>query len=147
MHTITEKQIKQIAKQISKEYKEIQYSKVLEVIAHSLGYKDYNALYTLFGNKPDSTQTIKETPITHTQPIKEPKQVVLQGKVCPNCNGAKGWEVAIETSPENVMWYSDGEFFELGYKECFWCSGTGRVTNKRIKEMKKLKRDNEYGGC
>jgi len=209
MQMITEKQIKNIAKQISQENKKIQYSRILEIISHSLGYKDYNSLYAKFkeeGNRVlaklgsdalaspfDEAKTIvsdefrkmsnKEILIerptldfvsakledtahtlgfsdysafkdynisyyaqknSHEEPKTKKKKITLVGKVCPNCKGEKGWEVGVETSPENTMWCSDGVCYELGYKECFYCSGTGRTTNKRIKEIKKMKRENLF---
>lgn len=177
MQNITEKQIKQIAKQISQEYKNVQYSKVIEVISHSLGYKDYNALSAKF--KKECNKEI-ERPIkdlidikldniahslgfsdytafkdynasyyaeqkAHTH--KEIKKTVLYGKICPNCDGKKGWEVGVVASVDDFMWIDEGEYMDIGYKECFWCSGIGRATNKRIKEMKRLKRENKDFSC
>jgi hypothetical protein len=157
MQNITERQIKQIAKEISQEHEKIKYSKVLEVISHSLGYKNYNTLSAKFkeeGNKKifierpilDFVSTKLED-TTHSHEKTKKKEIVLVGKVCPNCNGNKGWEIGIIASANNFMWIDDGEYMDIGYKKCFWCSGTGRATNKRIKEMKKIKRENEKFSC
>lgn len=62
-------------------------------------------------------------------------------KECPNCKGKGGWEVSVSTTVDDMMWYDDGEFFTLVQKECFWCSGAGRITNRRLKEVKKIKRE------
>ena len=63
---------------------------------------------------------------------------------CQNCNGEGGWNIAVPCSPENTMWISDGECMELGFKECFWCKGTGKISEERLKEVKKLKKKSKY---
>ena len=60
---------------------------------------------------------------------------------CKNCNGEGGWEIAVSCSPEDTMWIDDGECMAFGYKECFWCKGTGKITKKRILEVKKNKKE------
>ena len=59
---------------------------------------------------------------------------------CQNCNGEGGWDIAVKCSPENTMWISDGDCMELGFKECFWCKGTGQISKDRITEVKELKK-------
>ena len=66
---------------------------------------------------------------------------ITEGKECPNCKGEGGFEVSVQTTVDDMMWYDDGDFYTLINKECFWCSGTGKITNKRIKEVKKMKRE------
>jgi len=61
---------------------------------------------------------------------------------CKNCNGAGGWDVSVPCSPEDVMWVSDGECMELGWKECFYCKGVGQLTKERLKEVQKIKMKN-----
>ena len=63
-------------------------------------------------------------------------------KECPNCKGNGGFDVGIPCSPENIMYISDGECMELGWKDCFWCSGKGKTTEERILEVKKIKKHN-----
>ncbi|MEA2028862.1 MAG: glyoxalase superfamily protein [Campylobacterota bacterium] len=59
---------------------------------------------------------------------------------CPNCKGEGGWDIAVETDAYNAMWLDDGEFFELGYKKCFWCEGVGELSSLRLEEVKKIKK-------
>ena len=60
-------------------------------------------------------------------------------KKCINCNGSGGWDIAVPADGVDVMWVSDGECMELGYKKCYWCDGKGELDEKRISEMQKLK--------
>jgi len=64
--------------------------------------------------------------------------------ICKNCDGEGGWNIAIPTSPENTMWISDGESMELGWKKCFYCKGTGKITLERLKEVKNIKKKPKY---
>jgi hypothetical protein len=61
-------------------------------------------------------------------------------KECTNCSGQGGWDIAVPTSADNVMWIDDGECMELGFKQCFWCGGSGKISEEREKKMKALKK-------
>lgn len=63
-------------------------------------------------------------------------------KECPNCKGNGGFEVGIPCDPNYTIYISDGECMELGWKDCFWCSGKGKVTEERILEVKNIKKHN-----
>jgi hypothetical protein len=91
--------------------------------------------------KPKRQLSIAENKSAALNFYKEESRRKREGRDCPNCNGKGGWEVEVQTSIDDMMWYDDGDFYELINKECFWCSGTGRITNKRIKEVKKMKRE------
>ncbi len=76
MQTITEQQTKTIAKEIvklSKENTPLKHSNVLEIISHSLGYRDYNALSA----KLKTLSLLKEkseyepTRMIHSEPLSE----------------------------------------------------------------------------
>jgi len=71
--------------------------------------------------------------------MKESEEGINMEK-CINCNGQGGWDIAVQTSAENVMWVSGGDYMELGYKECYWCKGSGKISVERLEEMKKLKK-------
>ena len=61
--------------------------------------------------------------------------------ICPNCDGQGDFPIAMSVSAHDMMWYEDGEHFTLSGKDCFWCSGTGKASQKRIKQMEKMQRE------
>ncbi len=76
MLTITEKQLKTIAKEavlLSKEKSQIKHSEMLEVVANSLGYRDYNALSAKIKIPDISTNDSEEKPtkMIHSEPMSE----------------------------------------------------------------------------
>ena len=52
---------------------------------------------------------------------------------CKNCNGIGGWNISVSCSPEDTMFISDGESMEMGWKDCFYCNGAGKLTKERLK--------------
>lgn len=58
---------------------------------------------------------------------------------CKNCNGIGGWNISVSCSPEDTMFISDGESMEMGWKDCFYCNGAGKLTKERLKEVNKIK--------
>lgn len=58
---------------------------------------------------------------------------------CPNCNGEGGWDIGVPCGPDEVMWVSDGDLMTLGFKECYFCAGTGEISKEKLAEYKKLK--------
>jgi hypothetical protein len=61
-------------------------------------------------------------------------------KKCKNCNGTGGWDISVPCDPMDIEFISDGEPMRLGYKDCFWCKGTGEISEERISEVKKIKK-------
>lgn len=47
--------------------------------------------------------------------------------ICPKCKGEGGKDIFVPTSPQNVMWISEGECMELGWENCKKCNGTGKI--------------------
>ena len=67
-------------------------------------------------------------------------------KTCPNCNGQGEFILGLPASATESMHY-DYEYGDYSAvaglvesKGCFWCSETGKTSNKRIQQMKKMKR-------
>ncbi len=76
MLTITEKQLKTIAKEaslLSKEKISIKHSEVLEIISKSLGYRDYNALSVKLEtpDMPIKDKEEKTVKMVHSEPISD----------------------------------------------------------------------------
>lgn len=71
-------------------------------------------------------------------------------KTCTNCNGEGEFIVGLRHGASNFDYYNyeRGDFSAvlgmLDYKECLWCSGTGKITDKRINEVKKMKKEHNY---
>ena len=68
-------------------------------------------------------------------------------KTCPNCRG-EGYFILgpLDKSASSYYDYEYGDFsaVALEEKECFWCFGTGKTTDKRIKQVKNIKREPSY---
>ena len=77
----------------------------------------------------------------HTKVFNKYEMAKKELKTCPNCNGQGDFPITMSASADDMMWYEDGEYFTLGSKECFWCSGTGKASNKRIQQMEKMQRE------
>lgn len=76
MLTITEQQLKAIAKEavlLSKEKPQLKHSEMLEVIANSIGYRDYNALSAKLKTPDILTEKNEEksTKMIHSEPLSE----------------------------------------------------------------------------
>jgi hypothetical protein len=64
-------------------------------------------------------------------------------KECKNCSGNGGFEIGVPCSPDEVMWVSDGELMTLGWKDCYCCKGSGKVTDTDYKKFKEWKKQND----
>lgn len=70
-------------------------------------------------------------------------------RTCPNCNGNGDFQLGLSSSANDSMHYNYnyeyGDFSAVAgsveSKDCFWCSGTGRVRDKRIEQVNKMKRE------
>lgn len=71
-------------------------------------------------------------------------------KMCPKCNGQGEFILGLSSGASDSMYYDYeyGDFSAvagmLETKECFWCFGTGKITNKRIKQVENIKREHNY---
>ncbi len=170
----------------------LKYYSVLEVLARSLGYKNYYSLYNslkkevplVSENMDDDIEsqlykanqilrvinTIKEkldsekTTLSNNEIQKLEKELKILSplytkvlnkykilkkelKICPNCNGQGEFILGLPSSADESMHYDYeyGDFSAvagaLESKDCFWCSGTGKVRDKRIEQVKKMKRE------
>lgn len=63
-------------------------------------------------------------------------------KVCKYCNGEGGREVAIESDSDDFGWTSDGSYWNIGWKDCKKCKGTGFINNDE-KSSKDNKNNNK----
>ncbi len=119
-------------------YKANQILRVINTIKEKLDSKKS----TLSNNEIQKLEKeLKVLSPLHIKVLNKYEMAKKELKACPNCNGQGDFSIAMSASAHDMMWYEDGEHFTLSGKDCFWCSGTGKASPKRIKQMEKMQRE------